>query len=399
MADGHGLKNRGNSMEGRELVAFSAALIAALLSIAKLIADKESKISEFRKDWINSFRAALSEMLGEAHAISGRIKIRIRHAEAAKGLKSQSVTMPAREETGALEPEQHDFAAPTGVDNQLPSPSSAGSITSADGQSAESATFSDRVDPALLTDEEIAELEEKLTDHWNTLRKAHRTVLLHMNFSETAWGGFPYEQSISPEVKAAAAWTRLQVSSPLARGLAVASPYDATQNGKPSEASTLLVAELDKLVTHLLGKYYEVGTDKRYDVIKRSIEDATLLGNLVLKPEWNRIKRGEDRYNQLLLVLGAVFLFGSGALALFAFAPRKPASTPAAVSIQLPLDHQDSTSACSTPVMARPTWARHSLGFESPLTNCAPTILNQDGVEKERPVDQADDQSTQSRSN
>lgn len=60
-------------MEGRELVAFSAALIAELLSIAKLVADKESRISDFRKDWINGFRAALSEMLGEAYAISGRI--------------------------------------------------------------------------------------------------------------------------------------------------------------------------------------------------------------------------------------------------------------------------------------------------------------------------------------
>ena len=90
-------------MEGRELVAFSAALIAALLSIAKLIADKESRISDFRKDWINSFRAALSEMLGEAYAISGRIKIKIRHAEAAKEMAAKLPAAPALKEVSAVQ--------------------------------------------------------------------------------------------------------------------------------------------------------------------------------------------------------------------------------------------------------------------------------------------------------
>ena len=61
-------------MEGREIVAFAAALIAAVLAYTKLIADKESKISDFRKDWINSLREALSEMLGRptrSLAVSG----------------------------------------------------------------------------------------------------------------------------------------------------------------------------------------------------------------------------------------------------------------------------------------------------------------------------------------
>jgi len=55
-------------MEGREIVAFAAALIAAVLAYTKLIADKESKISDFRKDWINSLREARANRLSAGRA-------------------------------------------------------------------------------------------------------------------------------------------------------------------------------------------------------------------------------------------------------------------------------------------------------------------------------------------
>ncbi len=282
-------------MEGRELVAFCAALIAAVLAIAKLIADKESRISDFRKDWINSFRAALAEMLGEAYAISGRITIRIRHAQAAKRLQP------------GLRPTLSDAASEETIGQ---------SHTAAVGSSFDDGILPavDAIGPGLLTDAEVEKLEVELTSHWNTLRKAHRTVLLHLNFGETVWGGYPAQQSITAEDKAKLAWGRLARSSPLGMGLAVTSIYDSGQNGKPSEAAALLVAEMDALVNNLLGKYYEVGNDDRYELIKTRIDSCTLLGNLVLKPEWNRIKDGEERYKGLLIFL--IFFALAGALVL-----------------------------------------------------------------------------------
>ncbi|WP_282295751.1 hypothetical protein [Stenotrophomonas sp. PS02289] len=314
-------------MEGRELVALSAALIAALLAIAKLIADKETRISDFRKDWINSFRAALSEMLGEAYAISGRIKIRIRHAELAKRHASSSkIQAPAASPLAATADEQEDAVQerPT-ADNSANAPFLA-AVVEGEAQLVHPVLGAPELDPMLLTAEEVAELESSLTSHWNTLRKAHRTVLLHLNFSETAWATFPCEQSVTPAEKAEHTWDLLLRSSKLTKGLAVTSGYDPDQNGQPSEAAALLVAQLDELVRQLLGRYYEVGAEARYDMIRRSIDNSTLLGNLVLKPEWNRIKRGEDRYTLLLRVLGVVVLVGGLALAMFAFAPRKPVS-------------------------------------------------------------------------
>lgn len=57
----------------------AATVITAVYSAAKMIADKESKISDFRKEWTSSFRDALANCLAEAHAIAGRIRIRSEH--------------------------------------------------------------------------------------------------------------------------------------------------------------------------------------------------------------------------------------------------------------------------------------------------------------------------------
>lgn len=328
-------------MEGREIVALSAALIAALLAVAKLIADKETKISDFRKDWINTFRAALSEMLGEAYSISGRIKIRVKHAEDAK--KEAAVSAAGMAAVPTVEPpelavaaDQDAVACAEDVQPRAVSSTVSGGANASPGTSK-------KIDPKLLTQDEIKALEDELTDHWNTLRKAHRTVLLHLNFSETVWGGYPYEQGVTPRSKADAAWQRLVRSSRLAKGLAVTAPYSSLQNGQPSEAAVLLVAQLDHLVEFLLGKYYEVGTDDRYEAIKQAIDNSTLLGNLVLKPEWNRIKEGEPKYNQLLVFLAGVVIIGAFALGLVALAPTKPVSSPPANQIMIDLGATDVT--------------------------------------------------------
>src|SRR5690554_2311180 len=68
-------------MSTADIVALTAAIVAAALAAAKVVADKESKVSDFRAGWINSFRGALAECLAEAHVISGRIRIRAQHSQ------------------------------------------------------------------------------------------------------------------------------------------------------------------------------------------------------------------------------------------------------------------------------------------------------------------------------
>lgn len=327
------------------MVALSAALIAALLAVAKLIADKETKISDFRKDWINSFRGALAEMLGEAYSISGRIRIRISHAIAAKALESELAAANAANapDDGAAKPDagaclKQDDPAAADNTGQSERPSVGG-----EGEKPE--LPSDSIDPKLLTPAEIKELEDELTDHWNTLRKAHRTVLLHLNFSETVWGGRPYQQAASPPQKAEAAWASLVTSSNLPAGLAVTAQYNAAQNGTPSDAAVLLVAQLDHLVRHLLGKYYEVGTESRHEAIKLAIDNSTLLGNLVLKPEWNRIKVGEAKYNRLLSFLGGVGVVVLTVLMVSVIVPRKPVEVPPTHQIVIDMGASDAEQA------------------------------------------------------
>ncbi|MBO9879552.1 hypothetical protein [Xanthomonas sp. D-99] len=112
------------AIDPKDLMTLAAATIAASLAAAKLIADKESKVSDFRKDWITTFRSALSECLAEAHVIAGRIHIRTKHSKAS--------------------------GSPT------------------------------------LNDDDRAALEKELTEHWANYRHSYRTVLLHLNFAETS---------------------------------------------------------------------------------------------------------------------------------------------------------------------------------------------------------------------
>ncbi len=79
--------------EERFLLAGLATVIAALigsgLAAAKLFADKETKVSEFRLAWVATLRQALSELLGEAMLIVGRVKIAYEHAANDRAFKKR----------------------------------------------------------------------------------------------------------------------------------------------------------------------------------------------------------------------------------------------------------------------------------------------------------------------
>lgn len=341
-------------MEGRELVAISAALIAAVLAVAKLVADKESRISDFRKDWINSYRAALSEMLGEAYVIAGRIRIRTKHAKLTKsgstGGKDPSRIATAAPAAGTTSSEavtaaNHttllaDNAVQVVVTISTSPPSNVVAATQVqpsvipqdqspdpDVTAAASAEVHER--DGLFSAEEILDLEKDLTSHWNTLRKAHRTVLLHMNFNETAWGIKGLGKSVAGNIldhrlKAANVWSDITNSIDLVDKGKAARAYEVSKNGDPSGAAALLVDQLDDLVGKLLGEYHIVGEKGRYEEIKMAIDRSTLLGNMVLKPEWNRIKGGEPKFNWVVFGLWALALVGFAALLYFSLRPERP---------------------------------------------------------------------------
>ncbi|PPU66459.1 hypothetical protein XpiCFBP4643_19045 [Xanthomonas pisi] len=323
-------------------------MIAAVLAVAKLIADKESKISDFRKDWINSYRAALSEMLGEAYVIAGRIRIRAKHAQFAKANRTDArsaaggaTIAPAAGTTssnsvgagshttlltGSLvqvvvtvsKASPPEVASPATAQPSVVEPDHSSGSDVAAGALAEESE-----EEGLLSAEEILDLEQELTSHWNTLRKAHRTVLLHMNFNETAWGTRALGEGTNHRAKAASVWQSIVSSCGVVDQDKAATAYDASKNGDPSGAAVLLVDQLEDLVGKLLGEYHVVGGKARYEEIKKAIDCSTLLGNLVLKPEWNRIKSGEPKFKFVVFGLWALALSGSVALLYSSLSPRK----------------------------------------------------------------------------
>lgn len=231
-------------MDTKDLVALLAAFVTATFAAAKLIADKESKISDFRKDWISTFRLALSECLAEAHVIAGRIRIRARHSGA---------------------------------------------------------------EPS-FNDEQKQGLEEELTEHWAAFRSAYNKVILHLNFAET---GVPlYNSRFNSSLSSAdVVWDELSAGSAsrsLQLVLAKNNPQQVDSSRRAMPASLELASELEALLTDLTGDYSEIASEDKYRRIDRRILKATLLGNLVIKPEWNRIKKGERGYRWAVRVAGAV---------------------------------------------------------------------------------------------
>lgn len=237
-------------METRDLVALLAAFVAAAFAAAKLIADKEAKISDFRKDWIGSFRQALATCLAEAHVISGRIRIRTRHSL--------------------------------------------------------------QVSQAPLDSDSKKALEDELTKHWAQFRQAFYMVMLHLNFAETSLPLYAVRTN-SDANSPQQVWDEL-ISSGRTRAvqlrLAANTPQSIDPISRASPAAIELVRELEDLLSELVGNYDKIGDEVIYEGIDRRILNATLLGNLVIKPEWNRIKRGERQHRRAVWASSLIAFLG-----------------------------------------------------------------------------------------
>lgn len=234
-------------MDVKDKVVFAAAITAAALAVAKLIADKESKVSEFRKDWIASFRTSLCSSLAEAHVIAGRIKIRREHN-------------PNRQ----------------------------------------------------LSDSDLERLEGELTSHWTALRHSLQMVMLHLNFAETSLVLMSSSDGnrITPTTEAWETLSRSKPTGPEQLYFIANKKQQVDEISRASPAAVALVRTLDELRRSLLGAYADVGVNEKYKTIEDLILKATLLGNLVIKPEWNRIKRGERLHRYA--IYGSVVLVVAG---------------------------------------------------------------------------------------
>ncbi|WP_036109647.1 MULTISPECIES: hypothetical protein [Luteibacter] len=224
-------------MELKDAVALAGVLVGSALATAKLVADKESKIADVRRDWISGFRDALCDCLASAHVIAGRIKIRRTHAT-----------------------------------------------------------------NGLISDTDREALEKELTEHWATYRHAFQMTLLHLNFSESTLALLPIYDIQNGQLRAPQsdrkAWkllTKPASASPYYRRLhRLQSPVSIFRdNPKATAASAELGSTLVELRAILLGDYAMVGEGATYALIEDCIHKATMLGNLVIEPEWALIKRGE----------------------------------------------------------------------------------------------------------
>lgn len=239
-------------MELKDKVVFAGAIAAAALAVAKLVADKESKISDARLEWINGFRDALCECLSSAHVIAGRIKIRRMHGDGVK-----------------------------------------------------------------IIADDVRALEAELTEHWAQFRQAFQMTMLHLNFSETNLVLLPMYQAGHSLRTDSQAWDILSSTPPgrahsLYIRAALPSPTSSQQRRKQaSPAKTELASTLVELRSILLGNYADVGIGERYKKIEDCILKATMLGTLVIEPEWTRIKRGEFMHRWAIRASAALVAFGA----------------------------------------------------------------------------------------
>ncbi|WP_424681018.1 hypothetical protein [Frateuria sp. YIM B11624] len=238
-------------MEFKDKIAIAGALAAAALATAKLIADKESKISDVRRDWINGLRNALCDCLASAHVIAGRIQIRRKHKSGS--LSEADITELESELTEHWATFRHAFQ-----------------MALLHLNFSESAL-------ALLPGYQRSNSPPKSdTEVWEMLTKS-RTASPYYNHlhSLTSPVGFP---RVDPPASAAAA-----------------------------ELGKTLV----DLRATLLGEYDGVGSGHAYQQIEDNIHKATMLANLVIEPEWALIKRGEMAHRSAILVSVCLVLYGA----------------------------------------------------------------------------------------
>ena len=155
-------------------------------------------------------------------------------------------------------------------------------------------------------------LEDELTEHWAQFRQAFYMVMLHLNFAETSlplYTGRTTSKASSPQQ----VWDEL-IAGGRTRAVQLRLAADAPQSVDPisraSPAAIELVRELEDLLSELVGNYDKIGDEAIYKGIDRRILNATLLGNLVIKPEWNRIKRGERQYRRAVWASSLIALLG-----------------------------------------------------------------------------------------
>jgi len=249
-------------MDIRDKLTIAGALAVAALATAKLIADKEAKISDVRRDWISGFRDALSECLASAHIIAGRIVIRRRHQKGA--LSESDIKELETELTEHWVSYRHAFQK-----TLLHLNFSEAVLTLLPGY------HGGKQDPAAHKRGPVSD-----EDAWHTLTepRTHSTYYNHLH--------------------------------------GLASPFPEMEQNPPARAAA---AELGKTLVELrsalLGQYDKIGEGPAYDRIEDLIRKATRLGALAIEPETALISKGEWAHR--LAIGGSIALVCIGVFEFF----------------------------------------------------------------------------------
>lgn len=296
------------------LAAVAGALIAALFGIGRLIGDKETKVTEFRKSWIESLRSDISDFTAASHIITGRIIIRKNHESEKK--KSKSL--------GSLIRDIFFKDPPL--------------------QKAGSGQVFDR------------ELESELLPNWEKLRKAYNSIILHINPSEQAAcmlaekyidGLKLAEPSIDAsgtiiDEKSTRLTALLEIASeaigrkkqwlppwqrkPPAVHTDTVTPQNITDCCESSADALLLAIFVCKKLLEAKNYDFIVAREKQ---IEKSIMVIDRAGSHVIKNVWEKIKRGEGKYRITTwsFSLLGIILFLLVAAAAYKFWPRDASPT------------------------------------------------------------------------
>nr|WP_164465712.1 hypothetical protein [Burkholderia gladioli] len=121
-----------------------ATAITGALGGIKLLTDRASKVTDFRKAWIETLREAAAEFSASTHTIAGRIAIRMKHGAPLKITEIQTPPQIASAHTRQITSE-FNIRDPLPFDK---------------------------------------EFETELLPHWSSLRLAYNTIILHLNPAE-----------------------------------------------------------------------------------------------------------------------------------------------------------------------------------------------------------------------
>lgn len=306
------------------LGALAAALVTAIYSTWRLIGEKETKVSEFRKSWIESFRSSLADYTAAVHIIVGRIAIRTNHGERASSRLEQATKPKCRFFNRA-------FSSTRGTKS------------------------SDTNDDIEIYDRD---LESELLPHWAELRRAYNLVILHLNPDEHE--SYLSAESSIKELEAEfrksrvfdlhlinlleSAKSLIESDKSLLKKHGAESNHPVTQNETSTlELKTKRSSELNKfhvsahalllamLATKMLleaDKYERVYQRRKY--IEHGITIIDTAGANVIKGVWEEIKRGEIQYQNItkwpirVAATGAFIIAGLFIAAIFGGEKNQP---------------------------------------------------------------------------